>query len=733
MNTIEGIIEEIVYKNEANGYAVCQLLHGKDSTTIVGYLPYINEGESLKVSGNWSTHPDYGDQLKVEYFEKVAPSTIDAIEKYLASGIISGIGPRIAKKIVERFGENSLFIIENNPEELASISGISYNKSIAIREAYLSQIEVKQVVMFLQGYGVSSNFAVKIYKKFGASTINIIKENPYILADEIVGIGFKTADLIAMKLGVETNSEYRICSGAKYVLSSSMSSGHTYMPREDLIRDTSNLLRCNQDSVQNALIKLVIEKKVYIEKINEQDAVYLSPLYFAEYGVVRKLMDLSCYKPNNNVKDIDKEIEIIEIKQGITLEETQKLAIRESLDNGVIVITGGPGTGKTTILNCMLKLFDDLHYDVVLAAPTGRAAKRMGEACSREAKTIHRLLEIEYIEEGEEQNFSKNEDNPLKTNVVIIDEVSMVDINLMNSLLKAISIGTRLILVGDIDQLPSVGPGTVLKDIIESGMVNVVRLTEIFRQARESMIVVNAHKINKGEYPFLNIADKDFFLIRKRNHNDILKEILGLIKERIPKYNNYDCGSIQVLSPMRKGQTGVNNLNNELQKVLNPSIKSKKEKIFKDITFREGDKVMQIKNNYNITWKNILTSEEGVGVFNGDIGIIDCIDSHAETVNVLFDEIKSVDYNYADLIELELAYAITVHKSQGCEFPVVIMPIFTGPQILFTRNLLYTAITRSKELVVLVGSEENLKYMIDNNSETKRYSGLCQRLKKVII
>lgn len=734
MNTIEGTIEEVIFKNESNGYAVCELKHDKDIIIIVGYIPYVNPGETLRVSGSWTTHPDYGEQLKVEYFEKVEPETADAIEKYLGSGIIKGIGPATAKKIVAKFGTESLFVIENTPESLSITKGISLDKAKEIGKSFIEQKELKQIVMFLQSYNISPSFAIKAYKRFGNRTLDEIKGNPYKLADEVIGIGFKTADRIAMNIGIEKNSEARICSGIKYIISQFAGAGHTFMPKDELTKHGVQLLESSPEVLENAVVRLVIDKQVYLEEIDGQQVVYLASYYFAELGVARKLIELSSFEIKNKVSDITEKIKQVEKEENIELQELQKEAIKEALENGVVVITGGPGTGKTTIIKSMLQLFGDLKYNVALAAPTGRASKRMSEACGYEAKTIHRLLEIGYSDSGEEMSFFRNDRNPLEFNAIIIDEVSMVDILLMNHLLKAITVGTRLILVGDTDQLPSVGPGRVLKDIIDSQVVKVVRLTEIFRQAQESMIIVNAHRINKGEYPYLNAKDNDFFFIKKSSQDIILSEIIGLVRERLPKYNSYDAiRDIQILTPMRKGLLGVISLNKELQSVLNPPSVRKKEKTMREITFREGDKVMQIKNNYNTVWEKIYSGEAGTGVFNGDIGYIQEIDVENGVLTVIFDDEKIVRYDFSQLEELELAYAVTVHKSQGCEFPAVVMPIFTGPPMLLTRNLLYTGITRARKLVVLVGKEEYLANMINNNNEAKRYSGLAERLRKSVL
>lgn len=729
MNTIEGTVEEVIFTNESNGYAVCALKCEKDIITVVGYIPFIREGETLRVMGKWTSHPDYGEQLKVEYFEKIEPKTASDIEKYLSSGIVKGIGPSTAKKIVDRFMEDTISVIENQPHMLACIKGISMDKAISIHHSFMEQRDIKQVVMFLQQFDIGPSLSVKIFKRFGNNAIEEIKTNPYMLSDEIFGIGFKTADKIAMKLGIDKGSEYRICAGIKYVLSWFCNMGHTFIPKEQLIDTSIELLDTYKESIENALIRLTIDKQIFIEEAEEGTAVYLSSFYYAEIGVVKRLIELSKYSVKEYNVDVLSEIKEIENETGIELEKLQKEAIVEAFKNGVLVITGGPGTGKTTIINTMLKIFDKLKLNVALTAPTGRASKRMTEACGKEAKTIHRLLEFGFVG-NDEQDFARNQANPLEYHAIIVDEMSMVDILLMNSLLKAIMPGTILILVGDTDQLPSVGPGKVLKDIINSDTIKVVRLTEIFRQASQSMIIVNAHRINRGETPYLNSKEDDFFLIRKNKGEDILNEIIGLITERLPGFLATDSNSIQIITPMRKGGLGVISLNNELQQVLNPHSKKINEKVLQSHTLREGDKVMQIKNNYNMVWENINTKEKGMGVFNGDIGYIQKIDNELQVINVLFDEEKEVLYDFAQLDELELAYAITVHKSQGSEFDVIIMPVLNGPPMLMTRNLLYTAITRAKKLVVMVGKEECMVSMINNNNESKRYSGLKERLMK---
>lgn len=733
--TYEGVVEEIIFTNEVNGFTVCEIQNDEETIIAVGFMPFINVGETLKVTGKMVNHPDYGEQLKVEMYEKTLPKTIEAIEKYLGSGLIKGVGPATARKIVKRFGEGTLNIIQFHPEELATIKGIKLEKALKIGEIFAEQKELKDVVMFLQEYGISPSFSAKIYKHFGSGTIEKIRSNPYILAEEIHGITFKTADRIAKTIGIAPDSEHRIASGIKYVLSQAAAAGHTFVRSDNLTEYTSNLLDVDISNIDNVLISLVMDKSVYVEKCEDHNRVYLSAFYNAELGVARRLFNLSMAEFKFDLKDFDKKIEAIQEKEGIILADKQKEAVREALTNGVLVITGGPGTGKTTIIKTIISLLDGEGYEVALAAPTGRAAKRMTEATGYEAKTIHRLLEIGYVGDGDQLVFMKTEGNPIEADVVIIDEMSMVDILLMNNLLKAIAYGTRLILVGDVDQLPPVGAGNVLSDIIKSGIIKTVKLTEVFRQARESMIVVNAHCINRGEDVVLNEKDKDFFLVSRNTPMEIAKTILELCSTRIPNCYGFDpMKDIQVLTPMRKGIVGVSNLNKELQEILNPQDKNKREKVFRDFSFREGDKVMQIKNNYNLKWeKKDNPLENGTGVFNGDTGIICEIDNEEQRVVVCFEDEKIVSYDFTIIDELELAYAVTVHKSQGSEFPVIIMPVFSGPPVLLTRNLLYTAVTRARNLVILVGSKKCLEDMIQNDRETNRNSDLVGKLISLVV
>ncbi|MEW9081675.1 SF1B family DNA helicase RecD2 [Caldanaerobacter subterraneus] len=732
MVEVEGVVEEIIFRNEQNGYTVLELDIEGDMVTAIGVMPFVTVGERIKVQGEWVVHPDYGDQIRVINYQTLSPNTLEGIERFLASGLIPGIGPVTARKIVERFGLDSLHVIETEPHRLREIKGLSDEKIKRISEAYEMQKGIKEVMVFLHQFGISSHMAIKIYKEYGNNAIEIIKQNPYRLADDIFGIGFKTADKIAESLGIDPHSTYRISAGARYVLMQYAANGHTYVPKELLKKETAQLLEVSEEEVEDAFVLLAQNEKIHIERFEDETVgVYYIPYYVAELHTAERLFTMTVTQCEDLKIDVQKEIRDFEKEAGIVLEKTQKLAVEEAIKNSVMVITGGPGTGKTTIINCIIRIFEKANKKVALAAPTGRAAKRITEATGKEAKTIHRLLEYTYTEE-EGKGFNKNEKDPLKYDVIIIDEASMVDILLMNALLKAIPAGSRLILVGDADQLPSVGAGNVLRDIIDSGIVKVIRLKEIFRQQKESLIVVNAHKINNGEYPTYNDKNGDFFFLSVATQEDMLKTILDLVTNRLPKaYGFHPVNDIQVLTPMKKGIIGVHNLNLELQKVLNPPSKNKAEKSMKEFTFRVGDKVMQIKNNYRMTWKR--GDEEGEGVFNGDIGIIQSIDEELQEVTVYFDDEKVVTYDFSDLDELTLSYAITVHKSQGSEFPVVIMPVTYGPPMLLTRNLLYTAVTRAKKLVVLVGQEKYLKFMIDNNRISKRYSGLLSRLKKTLI
>lgn len=733
MEELQCVVESIVFKNEENGYVVA-ITEDESSKriTITGCIPYIMEGQSLKLLGEWTVHPQFGQQFKVEKCDEVLPNSLVGIEKYLASGVISGIGPVTAKKIVNKFGDKTLEILDNDVYKLREIEGIGDKKIELIYESYSQQREIRNIMIFLQTYGVTPNQCVKIYKKYKSKSIEVVKENPYILTDTITGIGFKTADKIARSLGIEANSPFRIQSGITYVVNEFCAMGNTYMPVEDLIKDSVNILQVRKGDIEKGIYECTLSQKLKVEIINDENCVYTMPYYYSELGVTRKIITLAYDKYKEIDIDINSKINEFEKENNIEFAVSQKEAIEGAVENGVEIITGGPGTGKTTIIRCITSIFEGLSMKVFMAAPTGRAAKRMSEATGSEAKTIHRMLELGY---EDEDFFEKPEDSILQCDVIIIDEASMIDIMLMHNLLKAIGLGTRLIIVGDVDQLPSVGPGNVLRDLIESSCVKVFKLKEIFRQAKESMIIVNAHKINNGEMPILNKKDNDFYFISEEKHEVILNIILSLTSERLPKFNKEwdSIKDMQIITPMKKGTLGVINMNNNLQQVLNPKDKSKKEIKYRDIIFRVGDKVMQNKNNYTIKWKRVNGDGEkdGEGVFNGDIGFVSDIDEDNNLV-VLFDDEREVVYEKLNLDELSLAYAVTIHKSQGSEFPVVIIPSFVGPPLLMNRNLLYTAITRAKQFVVIVGQKKAVQFMISNNRSFKRYSGLKWRISEII-
>ncbi len=734
MIEVTGNVEEVIFHNEENGYTVAILETPDEIITIVGNIPLIREGERLKVGGKTVVHPTYGEQLKIETYELITPTTLSGIEKYLASGLIPGIGPKTAEKIVEKFGIDSLDVLQYAPERLKEIEGIGNKKLEKIVESFREQREMKEVMVFLQQYDITPALGVKIYKKYGSETIKKLRQNPYRLSEDIIGVGFKLADNIARSMGVDRLSDYRINAGIKFTLKEISREGHTYLPKDELILRATRLLGSDKELIEQSVMNLALKGQIQLENIGDHTAAYSMTNYYAETNVSKRIIQLSKGEKKDLELDVDKEIEELEEENEIELADKQKQAIKESVDNGLLIITGGPGTGKTTTINSIIQLFEKQDLKILLAAPTGRAAKRMSEATGKEAKTIHRMLEYGYADETLGMMFSKDDGSPLETDVLIIDEMSMVDIILMNNLLKAIMPGTRLILVGDIDQLPSVGAGNVLKDIIESEIVKVVELNEIFRQAQESMIIVNAHKINNGEAPFVNTKGKDFFFLEENNAKDVVERVLEVTRDRLPKWNNYDpIKDIQILSCSRKGDVGVNILNKRLQDYLNPKAPWKEEKLIGETTFRTGDKVMQIRNNYNTKWKLIKNDrviDKGEGVFNGDFGFITELDNEENEIVVMFDDGRQVIYAFKQLDELVLAYATTIHKSQGSEFPVVIVPLFWGPPILLTRNLLYTAITRAKEIVVLVGDKRCLGYMIGNDKITDRYSGLKSRLER---
>lgn len=730
---IEGIVEEIIFRNEINGYTVARLNTSDGSITIVGKSAFINLEEMVELEGDWVYHDRFGEQFSFTKIKTTAPSTLKGIENYLASGLIPHVGKKTAKKIVERFGLDSLDIIQYNPERLKEIPGIGDKKLEKISKAYEEHRELRDIMVYLQQYDISINNGIKIYKKYGKETIKVIGENPYKLSEDIHGIGFITADNIGKKMGISEDSPFRIEAGLKFSMINSAGEGHCYLPKEELIKKSEKILKVDREAIEEAIQNLALRKNFYLVTEGEETLIYYMPYHIAENNVARKIIDLSMVEFDQLDVNIDEEVEKIEAREDITFGKKQVLAIKESLDNGVVIITGGPGTGKTTTINAIISIYEDLDMKVVLAAPTGRAAKRMTETTGRESQTIHRLLEFSFMESEEEMSFNKDDESPIDADVIIIDEASMIDILLMNSLLKAINPGTRLILVGDVDQLPSVGAGNVLRDLIESGCIRLVRLDEIFRQAEESMIIVNAHRINKGDYPILNEKDKDFFFMDTGSTQETLATILDLVQDRLPKYYGVDSlRDIQVLSPMRRGEVGINSLNKHLQEVLNPKDDNWQEKQVGDEIFRIGDKVMQVKNNYKLKWNLLKDGEEvdtGEGVFNGDLGFITDINNEESIVTVLFDDEKEVEYEFSELDEIKLSYATTVHKSQGSEFPVVLMPIHWGPPMLLTRNLIYTAITRAKKLVVLVGDRKYLSMMINNNKIAKRYSSLDKKIK----
>ncbi|WP_338851686.1 SF1B family DNA helicase RecD2 [Clostridium perfringens] len=736
MEALNGIVESIVFKSSDTGYTVIKFRENNIIHTAVGVLPHVKEGQNLKITGSWVNHSQFGKQFKVEECEEILPTSKDGIEKYLSSGIIQGIGPVTAKKIVNKFGEDTLNILDNNIERLKEIEGIGKKKLETIIESYREQRELKNITIFLQTHGLSVNQCLKIYKKYGASSVDTVKNNPYILCDEISGIGFKTSDKIARSLGIEIDSPFRIQSGIRYVINEFCANGHTFMPKDELIKEASNVLTVSGDIIEENIKNAALDRKIKLEKVNDKEGVFTIPNYYCELGITNRILTLAISNFQDISVDVDHLILQFEKKNNITFAESQKDAIISAFQNGIEIITGGPGTGKTTIIKCIIEIFETCGLKVLLGAPTGRAAKRMSESTGKEATTIHRMLDMGVFEKEESVFVTNAEEHSLEADVVIIDEASMIDITLMNALLKSIKVGTRLIIVGDVDQLPSVGAGNVLNDFIESGFTKVVRLKEIFRQGKESMIVVNAHKINKGEMPKLNEKGTDFFFIRNDIQEGILNTIIDLINTRLPKFNsNWDkLKSIQVLVPMKKGVLGVTNLNEKIQNVLNPKAPYKKEKEFRSMVFREGDKVMQIKNNYSLKWTRIAGKgeHEGLGVFNGDMGFIESIDLEGKKLSIIFDDERRVIYDFMYLDELDLAYAITIHKSQGSEFPVVIIPAYMGAPLLMNRNLLYTGITRAKEIVVVVGIPKALKYMVDNTRSMERYSSLNWRIKEVI-
>lgn len=726
-------MEKIVFRNPENGYTVLSLANDGNEITCVGMFTFINEGEFIKATGNYTAHQLYGEQFQVQSYEFKEPEDLEAIERYLGSGAIKGIGNALAARIVRKFKQDTFRIIEEEPERLSEVKGISENMAHDIAVQLNDKKDMRGAMLFLQQFGITQALAVKIYKEYGQRLYQVVKENPYRLAEDIHGVGFKLADEIAARVGIGGNSDYRMKAGILYVLLQASMAGHVYLPEEILAAKTTDLLGVDSSGIEHFITDLAMEKKIMIRMVDNQKQIYSASHFYLELNTAKMLSDLNIKYDVTNT-EIEHRLAAVEKQFQIELDELQRTAVFEAAKNGVLILTGGPGTGKTTTINAIIRFFEAEGMDLLLAAPTGRAAKRMTETTGFEAKTIHRLLEISKMS-GELDSrlvFERNEGNPLETDIIIIDEMSMVDISLIHALLRAVTVGTRLILVGDVNQLPSVGPGNVLKDIINSHEFNVVKLTKIFRQATESDIIVNAHKINDGEQIILDNKSKDFFMLRRDEINKIIGVIISLVRDKMPKYVDAKVYDIQVLTPMRKGELGVERLNGVLQQYLNPPEQDKREKEFHNTIFREGDKVMQIKNNYQLIWESKskygITVESGTGIYNGDTGIIKEINLFAEQVTVEFDEGRMVEYTFSQLEELELAYAITIHKSQGSEYPAVVLPLLTGPRMLLNRNLLYTAVTRAKSCVTIVGSPDTVQMMIDNESEQKRYSGLTQRI-----
>ena len=733
METITGFVEHIVYRNEENGYTVLNLASNEeDEVTCVGVFQMISEGESLELTGEYTVHPSYGPQFKVQQYSIKAPEDIASIERYLGSGAIKGVGAALAARIVRKFKEDTFRIIEEEPERLAEIKGISERKAQEIAQQTEEKRELRQAMIFLQNYGISLSLAVKIYQTYQLDMYRIIQENPYRMAEDVTGVGFKIADEIAHRVGIHLDSDFRIRSGIMYVLQQASLEGHTYLPEELLTRRACELLGVDASGVEKHYMDMAIDRKLILKQSEAEVQIYASTFYYMELNVAVMLRELNV-KYDFSETAVEQRIRKIEQLSELELDEMQRTAVKEAVRSGLLVITGGPGTGKTTTINTIIQYFESEGMDIALAAPTGRAAKRMSETTGYEAKTIHRLLELSGGMD-EHAGFERNEQNPLETDVIIIDEMSMVDITLMHNLLKAVVAGTRLILVGDVNQLPSVGPGCVLKDIIDSHACNVVRLNRIFRQASESDIIVNAHKINRGEHVTLDNKSRDFFFLKRYDADIIIRVVIALIQEKLPKYVEAKPFEIQVLTPMRKGLLGVERLNQILQRYLNPPDASKKEKEIGQGLFREGDKVMQVRNNYQLEWeirgRYGIPIEKGVGVFNGDTGIIKTINEFAETAEVEFEDGRWAEYSFKQLDELELAYAVTIHKSQGSEYPAVIIPLLSGPRMLMNRNLLYTAVTRARKCVTVVGSEETFRDMIRNEKQQRRYSSLDQRIQE---
>ncbi len=731
MENLEGVIRDIIFQNEENAFTIFRIEDEEDVHVALGTFPYLSVGQTFKLFGEWVTHATFGRQFKCDHYEEIMPNSLKGIEKYLASGAISGIGPITAKKLVDHFGVDIFHIIETDTERLKEIEGIGKKKITLIYDSYLKGREVKNIMVFLQSYGVTPKQALKIYRVFGGEAVTKVKENPYILSEEVPSIGFKTADGIARNLGIEIDSPFRIQSGIKHLVNEYCAQGSTFIPKNLLVEKGRTTLEVPEALIVENLTHSIMTNKLSLEMVGEEEGVFTLPFQYAEVSITKMILNLALEETKNLKLPVLDYIKDFERENKISFHEKQIEAIVGAVENGIEIITGGPGTGKTTIIKCILEIFDRGGQKVLMAAPTGRAAKRMSEATGRESKTIHRLIDLGVATEDEEALF--DEDQTLNCDVVIIDEASMIDVMLMNNLLKSIKPKTRLILVGDVDQLPSVGSGRVLEDLIESTGFKVVKLSYIYRQGKESFITTNAHRINTGEMPLLNVKDSDFFFITGNQNDDSLEKMVDLVLNRLPKFNsNWDkIKDFQILTPMRKGELGVYNLNLVMQKVLNPHRKK-----YDFTAFQVGDKVMQTKNNYMIKWKKIkrVSGEppEGQGIFNGDIGYVTSIDDEDNTVSVLFDEDKIVEFDVQELEDLELAYAVTIHKSQGSEFKVVLIPLFMGPPLLMSRNLIYTAVTRAKELLVLVGSKRALSYMIGNTRTYERHTSLKYRIMNIL-
>ena len=738
--TVTGYIDHVIFRNDDNGYTVMVLkgLEEEQELTCVGTFPAITQGASIEAMGNYITHPVYGKQFQISSYVEKMPEDALAMERYLGSGAIKGIGAALAARIVRRFGNDTMRIVEEEPERLAEIKGISEKKALEIAEQMTEKADMRRAMVFLQKYGISLNLGAKIYQKYGQSVYGVLQENPYRLAEDISGVGFRIADEIASRIGIHTDSDYRIRSGMLYTLLQASGEGHIYLPKEELFSRASRLLGVDVSYMEKHLMDMVVDRKLILKETEEGTVVYPTHYYYLELNSAKMLCELNILCPEDE-QMMKKRISRIEKETGTELDEMQKQAVASAAQHGLFILTGGPGTGKTTTINAIIRYFEEEGAELRLAAPTGRAAKRMTEATGYEAQTIHRLLELNGLPEGEQEgravHFDRNSENPLEADVIIIDEMSMVDISLMYSLLLAVTAGTRLILVGDENQLPSVGPGNVLRDIIRSGCFPVVELKKIFRQASESDIVVNAHKINRGEQVTINNKSRDFFFLKRYDADIIIRVVIALIQEKLPRYVDAKPYEIQVLTPMRKGLLGVERLNQILQRYLNPPDEKKKEKEIGQRLFREGDKVMQVKNNYQLEWEILgrykIPVDKGVGVFNGDTGIMTEINEFAETATVEFEDGRQAQYSFKQLEELELAYAVTIHKSQGSEYPAVILPILSGPRMLMNRNLLYTAVTRARKCVTVVGSENTFAEMIHNEKQQQRYSSLDKRIREL--